>query len=85
MNSAHVTSLVSSLVTLLGGVDNITGISRCFTRLRVNVDSREAVKLAAIERLDEVSMVFIQTGEIHIVPRRDLDSLVEVLSSVVGR
>ena len=58
--------LAQSIVTYLGGEENISNLTNCITRLRIDVKSRSNIDLEAIKQLEGVLSVLDQ-GAIQIV------------------
>ncbi|MFV0556536.1 MAG: PTS transporter subunit EIIC [Lactovum sp.] len=58
---------VSQIIELVGGVDNITKIAHCFTRLRFNLKDRKLVKDEELEALDYVMGLIDAGGQVQVV------------------
>jgi phosphotransferase system IIB component len=59
--------LAHRLLEHAGGQNNIRDVDMCFTRLRLVLADPDAVDVAAIEALPEVTMTFTQAGQFQIV------------------
>ncbi|MBS4455426.1 sucrose-specific PTS transporter subunit IIBC [Aerococcaceae bacterium zg-BR33] len=60
-------TIAQSVVTHLGGVENINSIAHCATRLRVMVRDEEKINKEAIENTDKVMGAFFNSGQYQII------------------
>lgn len=59
--------IASQLVEGLGGIENITSMAHCATRLRVMVKDKEKVEQSVIEGVEKVKGVFFNSGQYQII------------------
>lgn len=76
--------LAETIVKLSGGVGNISSVSHCMTRLRLNLVDETSFDNAAISALPEVLTVVIQNGEYQIVIGQDVPNLYAEVQKIDG-
>lgn len=69
--------LANDIVKYSGGVDNISSVSHCMTRLRLQLKDSELFQTDKIKQLPGVLNVIVQNGEYQIVIGQDVPSLYE--------
>ncbi len=78
------TALASSIIALVGGVDNIAGVERCMVRLRLVLRDPAAADVAAIAALPGVALALHLMGQLQIAPTAHLDDLHSTFVGVVA-
>ncbi len=72
------------MLELLGGKDNISGVTHCVTRMRfVLVDPKKA-DVPGIEKLSSVKGSFTQAGQFQVIIGNDVDAFYNDFSEVSG-
>lgn len=74
---------IFQLISELGGIDNITKIYSCVSRLRIVVKDTSSVNLDRLRQEATIIAVVVEDNEIQIVAHEDLSELSSQLSLVV--
>lgn len=64
-----------SIIENSGGIDNITSVSHCMTRLRLQIRNSEKFDTASIKKIPGVLNVVVQNGEHQIIIGQDVANL----------
>jgi len=78
-------TLAEQILAAVGGPRNVTGLTRCFARLRFAVLARAAVDEEAVGAIPEVAIGVHQRGEYHVALRRGLAETYDELVRLLGR
>lgn len=72
------------ILSYVGGLDNISKASHCYTRLRLVLNDFSKAEKTAIEKISGVKGVVEKGGQLQIVIGNDVDKLYEAFSSLMG-
>lgn len=78
------TVLARDIMELIGGTENVSGLTNCMTRLRFNVIDENKVKLDKLKQLDGVINVIISGGQHQVVIGTHVGKVYEAIESVTG-
>lgn len=78
--SVNAKELAAQLVELVGGVDNITSITHCTTRMRFNLKNKALAETDKIKALKGVLGVADQSGQYQVILGENLFSVFEEVS-----
>ncbi|HBW13111.1 MAG TPA: PTS beta-glucoside transporter subunit EIIBCA [Proteiniclasticum sp.] len=59
--------LAKALITNIGGVENITQVWHCITRLRFNIKNNDLVKMDTIKKMNGVLGAQFQSGQLQVI------------------
>lgn len=76
--------LAEQIIKLSGGVSNISSVSHCMTRLRLNLKNQNQFDSTSIKNLKDVLMVVNQNGEQQIVIGQDVPNLYSEVQKIDG-
>lgn len=78
-------SIGSTILQLVGGVNNVEAFTHCMARLRFTLHDADKADRDALTALDEVVIVLDRSGQLQIGLRRDLldtyDAICDLLPS----
>ncbi len=77
-------AITKAILKHCGGAENITSVSHCMTRLRLQIKDADKFDTEAIKEITGVLNVIIQNGEYQIVIGQDVASLYEEFQKVDG-
>ena len=77
-------AICSSIIDVCGGAANITGVTHCMTRLRVQLRDGSKLDEAAAKAIPGVLNLVVQNGEYQFVIGQDVAQLYEEFSRVDG-
>ncbi|WP_084126624.1 PTS transporter subunit EIIB [Demequina sp. NBRC 110054] len=81
---AEVALVASSIVSLVGGADNIAAVERCMVRLRLVLADPDVADVEAIRALPGIALAMHLTGQLQIAPAAHLDDLYTAVSHIVA-
>lgn len=76
--------LARQIIEKCGGEANISNVSHCMTRLRLQIKNEKVVEIEAIKNLTGVLNVIVQNGEHQIVIGQDVPSLYEQFTKITN-
>ena len=77
-------ALSAKLVELVGGVENITSVTHCTTRMRFNLKDQSLAKTNEIKKLDGVLGVADQSGQYQVILGENLFSVYDEITKNYG-
>lgn len=78
------TDEAKSLLTLVGGRDNISAVSHCMTRMRFVLNDQKLADIEAIEALPDVKGSFDQAGQFQVIIGNDVAAFYNDFTAVAG-
>ena len=76
--------LAHEILDLVGGKENITGVTNCLTRLRFTLKDESKADDEAIKALDGVSGVVKNAGQYQVVIGTDVPNVANALTKIIG-
>lgn len=76
--------MANDILTNVGGKENITALTHCMTRLRMNVKEKNKVDTAALEKTEGVIQVLDVGGQVQIVIGTKVKSVYEAVVAITG-
>lgn len=75
--SKNYKQIAKEIVEFSGGEKNISSVSHCMTRLRLQINNKDHIDIEKIKNISGVLNVIVQNGEYQIVIGQDVPSLYE--------
>lgn len=76
-------ALATEVVLLAGGAGNVVDVSRCWSRLRLDVAQADLADSDGLTALPGVMLAVMRGGELHVVPVDGLDELVAAVTRII--
>ncbi|WP_392566950.1 PTS trehalose transporter subunit IIBC [Utexia brackfieldae] len=76
--------ILSQLIQLIGGRENIVNVTHCLTRLRFVLNHPEQADIEAIKALPPVKGCFVQAGQFQVIIGTDVEHYYKVLIQQLG-
>lgn len=76
--------LAKQILSLVGGKENVTGITHCATRLRFNLKQDEKAELDEIKKLEGVLGVVVKGGQTQVIIGPNVTKAYDAVTELIG-
>lgn len=81
---ADITKLAAEILEMVGGVENITFVAHCMTRLRFNLKDESIVDDAKVKAIDGVIDIRHSAGQYQVIVGPKVDKVYEIVAKETG-